>query len=227
MDIIRIENDNDLRILLKDPQFLKYFDFLIEKNKITNLTNIVEKTEVYDKHFYDSVVLSKFLDLKNKSFLDIGSGAGFPSIPLKIINDSLAVTIVDSLNKRINFLKELTKVLALENIELIHGRVEEMDKTKLFNVVTARAVARLNVLSEMSLPYVKNNGYFIAFKSIHYLDELEEAKKGITLLGGKIEKVVEYEINKEIRHVLIFIRKVKDTPSKYPRIFSKIKSSPL
>lgn len=227
MNLVKIKNDKNLRELLKNPKFSQYFDFLIEKNKVTNLTNIVEETEVYDKHFYDSVVLSQFVDLNEKSILDIGSGAGFPSIPLKIINDSLQVTIIDSLNKRINFLKDLMPVLELNNVELIHGRVEETDKSRLFDIVTARAVARLNILAELSLPYVKHNGYFVAFKSIHYQEELDEAKKAITVLGGKVEQVVEYEINKEIRHVLIFIKKVKNTPNKYPRIFSKIKSSPL
>ena len=219
--------DKDLNQLLDNPKFIEYYEKLIETNKITNLTRIIDLNSVYYKHFYDSIVLTKYLDITNKTLLDVGAWARFPSIPLKIINDSVKVTIIDSLHKRIKFLSELTDVLLLENVNLIHGRAEELPKTKKFDIVTSRAVARLNILVELTLPFVKTGGYFVAYKSINYEVELEEAKNGITLLGGKIEKVMEYNINKDEKRILIFIKKIKTTNSKYPRMYSKIKKTPL
>jgi len=212
---------------LNNPLFKKYYDFLIEKNKVMNLTNITLEHEVKEKHFYDSIILSSIIDLDNKRILDIGAGAGFPSIPLKIINNNLLVTIIDGLNKRIQFLDDLTKLLNLQEVKLIHGRAEELDKNNQFDLVTARAVARLNILQELALPYVKLGGYFVAYKSINYQQELDEAEAGIIKLGGLLEKVIIYEINNEISHAIILIKKVKKTPSIYPRSFAKIKKSPL
>jgi 16S rRNA (guanine527-N7)-methyltransferase len=222
-----IKSDQELLGLLKDPKFSIYYENLISKNQVMNLTNITEKTEVYEKHFYDSIILSKVFDLKNKSLLDIGAGAGFPSLPLKIVEPNLSVTIIDSLNKRINFLQELTQKLAISDVLLIHGRAEEMDKTNLYDLVTARAVAKLNILSELALPFVKLNGFFVAYKSIKYEEELQEAISAITKLGGKLENIYVYNINSEIKHTLIVIKKVKTTPTIYPRNFGKIKKSSL
>ena len=227
MDNTMLKFDNFLWDYLKKDSYKIYYQFLIEKNKVMNLTNITEEKDVYEKHFYDSVILQKAIDIKNKSLLDVGSGAGFPSLPLKLYDDSLKVTIVDSLNKRILFLKELVEKLDLKNIELIHSRAEDLEAKEAYDIVTARAVARLNILLEMTLPFVKLNGYFVAFKSINYEDELKEANNAIDILGGRIEKIVVYEINKELSHVLIIIKKVKRTDKIYPRSFGKIKNNPL
>lgn len=222
-----IKSNQELLGLLNNPKFSIYYEDLIAKNQVMNLTNITEKKEVYDKHFYDSIILSHMFHLKNKSLLDIGAGAGFPSLPLKIVEPNLMVTIIDGLNKRINFLQELTKKLAILDITLIHGRAEEMDKNILYDFVTARAVAKLNILVELALPFIKLNGYFIAYKSINYHEELEEAQTGIIKLGGKLNNIYIYDVNEEIKHALIVIKKVKVTPSIYPRSYGKIKKSPL
>ncbi|OQX93649.1 MAG: 16S rRNA (guanine(527)-N(7))-methyltransferase RsmG [Tenericutes bacterium 4572_104] len=219
--------DNSLNKLLYNPKFNKYYKTLIEANKKTNLTRITDETEVYYKHFYDSIILSKWFDLSNKTLLDIGAGAGFPSIPLKIIEPSLSITIVDSLNKRIIFLKELIEQLNFKDIKLIHGRAEEYPYRNHFDLVTSRAVAKLNILIELTLPFVRVGGYFIAYKSIRYKEELEEATTGIKKLGGEIEAIKEYSISKDEMHVLILIKKINPTSSNYPRIYGKIKKNPL
>lgn len=219
--------DQTLWDMLKNPSFSLYFRELIAKNKVMNLTNIIDESDVYEKHFYDSIILKKVFDLKDKTLLDIGAGAGFPSLPLKIIEPKLNVVVVDSLNKRIEFLRSMRNLLAIDNYELKHQRAEELDKLELYDLVTARAVARLNILSELSLPYVKLNGYFIAYKSINYQEELLEAKNAINTLGGKLEKIIIYEINNDLKHALLLIKKIKATPDIYPRVYAKIKKSPL
>ncbi len=225
MDIIEI--DILLKNRLDDIKFKLYYDYLIERNQHINLTNITSFEDVYEKHFYDSVFISTVIDLQDKTLLDIGAGAGFPSIPNRIIENSLKVTIVDGLSKRINFLKELCEILDISNVSLIHGRAEELSKKEAFDIVTARAVAKLNVLSEIALPFVKKNGYFAAFKSINFESELQEANRAISILGGEVEKVFLYKINEEIIHSLILIKKIKSTPNIYPRAFAKIKKTPL
>jgi len=224
---LRRDLDNSINELLKNNKFNIYYEYLIAENEHTNLTRIVDENEVYYKHFYDSIILSKYIDLKNKKFLDVGAGAGFPSIPLKIIEDSLNITIVDSLNKRIKFLTRLTDELDLNHIILVHGRAEEMAKKHHFDIVTSRAVARLNILAELTIPFVKIGGYFIAYKSINYKEELDEAANSIKVLGGEIERVEHYNISKDEVRVLIFIKKVKATQKGYPRQFGKIKKQPL
>ncbi len=223
----REDLDQHLNRLLENPKFNQYFELLMEANKITNLTRITDIDSVYYKHFYDSIVLSKYLDLKNKRLLDVGAGAGFPSIPLKIIESGLDVTIVDSLNKRILFLETLIDALSLKGVTLIHGRAEELSKKNKYDIVTSRAVAKLNILAEITIPFVKVGGYFVAFKSIHSQDELLEAKNAIEVLGGVLEAVEEYRINHDETRVLIIIKKIKDTKPIYPRIFGKIKNNPL
>jgi len=227
MNLTYLEFNQELWGLLNNPNFKLYFQELIQKNKVMNLTNIIEEKSVYEKHFYDSIILSLVLDIKNKTILDIGAGAGFPSLPLKLIEPSLEVTIIDSLNKRINFLYELTRSFQLDKLTLIHGRAEEMNMEVLYDLVTARAVAKLNILVELALPFVKLGGYFVAYKSLAYKEELEEAISAIKTLGGEVEKIIEYEINHELHHVLILIKKQKPTPKIYPRSFGKIKKSPL
>jgi 16S rRNA (guanine527-N7)-methyltransferase len=196
-----------------------------------NLTAITEKEDVYRKHFLDSLEIVRALDQKDAYTLcDVGSGAGFPSIPLAIVDSNVNVTIIDALNKRIKFLNELTNKLGLNNVNALHKRAEDYVKEvgASFDVVTARAVARLNVLVELCLPLVKVGGKFIAMKGSSGQDELEEAKKGINILGGKIIDVIDVVLpDEEEKRQLIIIYKEKETPKKYPRSFAKIKERPL
>ena len=223
-----------LNIELSDEassRFDLYYKRLIAVNEVMNLTAITEEQEVYNKHFLDSLMIVKALDL-NKEFTlcDVGSGAGFPSIPLSIISDNAKVTIIDALNKRIKFLNDLILELSLKNVIALHERAEDFAKTKreFFDVTTARAVARLNILSELCLPLTKVGGYFIAMKGQGGNEEIKEATKGIEILGGHIEKVISLELpdNAGARDIII-IKKIKETPKKYPRAFAKIKERPL
>ncbi|AYW46355.1 16S rRNA (guanine(527)-N(7))-methyltransferase RsmG [Tetragenococcus koreensis] len=204
-------------------QFERYYQLLVEWNQKINLTAITDKNEVYLKHFYDSVALAFSVDLDKKaSICDIGSGAGFPSIPLKIIFPELKVTIVDSLNKRINFLRTLITELDLNQVALFHDRAEtfgqKIDHRASYDYVVARAVARLNVLCELCLPLVKKNGYFYALKAAKSQEELNEAKGSMAILGGKFieDKQIYLPNTDDQRHVLV-IEKKKETPKKYPR----------
>ncbi|WP_270789675.1 16S rRNA (guanine(527)-N(7))-methyltransferase RsmG [Enterococcus diestrammenae] len=219
----RLEADG---IVLDDgqmAQFAEYFRLLVEWNEKMNLTAITEEKEVYLKHFYDSVMLALAVKLDPAAAIcDVGSGAGFPSIPLKIVFPELTVTIVDSLNKRITFLTQLTEALGLENVHLYHDRAEAFGQNKAFresfDYVTARAVARLNVLAELCLPLVKKEGFFLALKAAKSDEELAEAKPAIATLGGKFieEKVMSLPVAGDQRHFLV-IQKKKETPKKYPR----------
>ena len=207
--------------------FNNYYNDLIEKNKVINLTAITEKNEVYIKHFIDSVLSLKNIK-DNSKLLDVGSGAGFPGIPLKILNNTLDITLLDSLNKRVNFLNEEIEKLGLSNIKAVHGRAEDYINVsrETFDYVVSRAVARLNTLLEYCLPYVKLGGYFIAYKSMDTDEEIDESKNALNILGGKIEKVDKINLEGNDR-TLIYIKKVKNTPNKYPRGQNKPKSLPL
>jgi 16S rRNA (guanine527-N7)-methyltransferase len=204
-------------------QFERYFETLVEWNEKMNLTAITDKAEVYLKHFYDSITASFYFDFtKPFHMCDVGAGAGFPSIPLKIVFPQIEVTIVDSLNKRISFLNHLANVLELENVHFIHDRAETFGVNpafrESFDVVTARAVARMSVLSELCIPLVKVGGHFIAMKAAHANDELANGKKAITTLGGRLEEMFTFTLPMEEseRNILI-IKKEKQTPKKYPR----------
>ncbi|MDE6584333.1 MAG: 16S rRNA (guanine(527)-N(7))-methyltransferase RsmG [Anaeroplasmataceae bacterium] len=214
-----------------EEQFKEYFAFLVEKNQVMNLTAITEEEEVYRKHFLDSLELLQVLkDMPKYTLCDVGSGAGFPSIPLAIVHDQVEVTIIDALNKRIGFLKELVQKLDLNNVEAIHSRAEDYAKIKResFDVVTARAVARLNVLSELCLPLTKVGGLFLAMKGSSGEEELRESKKAIELLGGSILKTISFTLpDEQEQRQIIVIKKIKPTPVKYPRSFSKIKERAL
>ena len=206
-------------------QFKLYFKMLIEVNEHVNLTRITEEDEVYLKHFYDSITPlftfgAVFKD--GATLCDVGAGAGFPSIPLKILKPGLKVTIVDSLQKRLNFLKDLISELGLTDVELVHGRAEDVGQNKLyrerFDIVTARAVARMSVLSEYCLPLVKKGGYFVALKGPKAEDELDDGKKALEVLGGKLIKDEELTLPaSEEERTLVLVQKVKSTPKKYPR----------
>lgn len=206
-------------------QFIIYYETLIEWNSKINLTSITEFNDVFIKHFYDSLCLVKGVELNKQTLLDVGSGAGFPSIPLKIIYEELDITIIDSLNKRIKFLEVLIDKLNIE-ANLIHGRAEEHKNKNYYDLVTARAVSNLRILNELCIPFVKKDGLFIALKGSNYLEELNNSKKGIKVLGGEISKVIQYDVLGDGRS-LIIINKVNETNIKYPRIYGKIKSSPL
>jgi 16S rRNA (guanine527-N7)-methyltransferase len=212
-------------------KFDAYYKRLVAVNEVMNLTAITEHDEVYNKHFLDSLMIVRALELsKEFTLCDVGSGAGFPSIPLAIVSSNAKVTIIDALNKRIKFLNDLVGELGLTNVLALHQSAEDFAKEKResFDYVTARAVARLNVLSGLCLPLVRVGGSFIAMKGQGGKDELEEAKKAIDTLGGKLEKVISLELpdNAGARDILI-IKKIKETPKKYPRAFAKIKERPL
>ena len=215
-------------------QFDDYLRLLQEWNEKINLTAITEKEEVYLKHFYDSITAGLYVDFNKgvQSLCDVGAGAGFPSIPLKIIFPQLEVTIVDSLNKRIQFLTTLAETLALEGVHFYHDRAETFGQNKQFresfDFVTARAVARMSVLAELCLPLVKKGGIFIALKASNSDQEMQESQKAITTLGGKIREDFIFELPKEAgeRHILL-IDKKKETHKKYPRKPGTPNKSPL
>nr|WP_263323989.1 16S rRNA (guanine(527)-N(7))-methyltransferase RsmG [Neobacillus sp. Marseille-Q6967] len=204
-------------------QYDTYYQTLVEWNEKMNLTAITEKGDVYLKHFFDSISAAFYFDFtKPVRLCDVGAGAGFPSIPLKIAFPQLEVTIVDSLNKRISFLNHLAAVLKLENVHFIHDRAETFgvnpNHRESYDIVTARAVARMSVLSELCLPLVKVGGHFIAMKAAHANDELAVGKKAITMLGGSIEETFTFTLPiEESERNIIVIKKEKQTPKKYPR----------
>jgi 16S rRNA (guanine527-N7)-methyltransferase len=204
-------------------QFETYYHLLVEWNERMNLTAITDKEEVYLKHFYDSISAAFYYDLsKPYTLCDVGAGAGFPSIPLKICYPELHVSIVDSLNKRISFLEHLSSSLKLGNVSFYHDRAETFGQKQehrgSYDIVTARAVARMSVLSELCLPLVKKDGAFIAMKASSTKDELDAGNKAITILGGKVEKINHFllPVENSERNIII-IKKVKPTPNKYPR----------
>ena len=204
-------------------QFLTYYEMLVEKNKVMNLTAITEKEEVIDKHFIDSISLNKAMDVtKPLKILDLGTGAGFPGIPLKIAYPNLELTLLDSLNKRIKFLDEVIEALSLEGIVTIHGRAEDYAKQasyrEQFDICVSRAVANLATLSEYCLPYVKEGGCFISYKSGSVEEELDQSKKAIFELGGKVKEVIAFTLPEtDIERTFVVIEKVRKTPKKYPR----------
>ena len=206
-------------------QFATYYNKLIEFNKKVNLTRITDKNEVYLKHFFDSITpLLEFSDLfkGEKSLCDVGAGAGFPSLPIKILYPDLSITIVDSLGKRLKFLDELVSDLSLDKVTLVHSRAEDAGQNKnlreKFDLVTGRAVARMSVLSEYCLPLAKVDGYLVALKGPKAQDELAEAKNAIEVLGGSVKEVKELTLpDTDDERTLIVVKKVKATPKKYPR----------
>ena len=200
-------------------KFYKYMNMLIEWNEKINLTAIIEPNEIILKHFIDSLTIYK--DIPNKSsVVDVGTGAGFPGIPLAIMNESLKITLVDSLNKRLIFLQEVKNELNLKNVELVHARAEEFGQKyrEKFDISTSRAVANLSTLSEYLIPLVKENGKIICMKASEAEEEIEQAKKAISVLGGTIKNVETFDLpQSDIGRTIITIEKIKHTPTKYPR----------
>ncbi|MBQ6282982.1 MAG: 16S rRNA (guanine(527)-N(7))-methyltransferase RsmG [Bacilli bacterium] len=210
-------------------QLDKYYNLLLEWNSKINLTRIIEEKEVYLKHFYDSITLIKAIDLNNSlTICDVGTGAGFPGIVLKIVFPNLNITLVDALNKRIEFLKLVINELKLKNIEAIHDRAENFirNNRNKYDLITCRAVSKLNIISELCIPGVKVNGYFIPMKA--NIDEEIQNLEFLNKLDSKLEKIVSFNLPVEnsIRNLLV-IKKIKDTNSIYPRNYDKIIKRPL
>lgn len=244
---------DELNILLTENQlcqFINYYELLVEWNQVMNLTAITDFDEVLKKHFIDSLSLIKAYSVNSKmnseispelcssilqsdiSIIDVGTGAGFPGVPLKIAFPELKITLLDSLNKRINFLNTVIEELGLEDIETIHGRAEDFSKKGMlrekFDLCVSRAVANLSTLSEYCLPYVKVGGKFISYKSEKITEEIVSAKKAVSVLGGKIENQIEFTIpNSDIYRNLVVINKSKKTPEKYPRKAGTPAKSPI
>ena len=211
-------------------KFKIYYEYLIEYNKHTNLTSITTKEDVYLKHFYDSCLLTKTIDFNNiDTMLDIGCGAGFPGIVIKILFPNIKLTLLDSNNKKTKFCESLSTLLELDNVEIVNKRAEEyiIEKREYFDIVSARAVKNLPVLIELSIPYVKQNGYFIAMKS-DYEEELNNSKNGIKVLGAEYIKTININLpnNTGIRN-FILIKKINKTNPKYPRNYNQIIKKPL
>lgn len=223
----QFEKDMDaLGVFLTEKQidqFMKYYELLIEKNKVMNLTAITEYEDVLKKHFVDSVSIVKAMDLScGMSVIDVGTGAGFPGLALKLAFPELKVTLLDSLNKRIQFLNEVIEKIGVDGVETIHGRAEDFAKPgklrEKYDLCVSRAVANLSTLCEYCLPFVKVGGFFISYKSEKISEELAEAKKAVSVLGGNVEKQVEFMLpDTDSYRNLVLIRKEKETPTKYPR----------
>ena len=215
---------------LAADRFYQYYDHLETCNKVMNLTAITGETDVAQLHFLDCAAMLTAADFRTARVIDVGTGAGFPGLPIKIAEPSAEVTLLDSLNKRIEFLKETCAALGLDDVTCIHARAEEAPKDyrEGFDFAVSRAVARLNVLCELCLPFVKIGGAFLAMKGPDCSDEIQEAQKAIRTLGGTEVKVHHYTIpGTDISHSIVEVRKGKPTPPKYPRRFAKIKQQPL
>ena len=209
---------------------MQYADALLETNKVMNLTAITDPADVATLHFLDSAALMKLADFSGKRVVDVGTGAGFPGMPLRIREPSIRLTLLDSLGKRIHFLQGVCDQLGFADVACVHARAEEFaaQHRESFDIATSRAVASLPLLAELSLPLVKVGGYFLPMKAVDSDEELSSAARAISILGGRLKEVKDYRIpGTEVTHRLVVIEKVKPSPAKYPRAFAKIKKAPL
>ncbi len=227
---------NRIGITLEENQYnqiYKYYDLLMEWNKVMNLTAITDEIEFANKHIYDSVLVQSVFDMNQvNSIIDVGTGAGLPGIPLKIIFPHLRMTLLDSLNKRINFLNQVIQELNLDYMETVHGRAEDFGRDpayrESFDCCVSRAVSDLSILSEYCIPFVHENGHFIAYKSADTDTEIEKARNPISILGGSIKGIEEVELQgQNVIRRFVLINKLSSTPSKYPRKAGKPQKSPL
>ena len=212
------------------PLLERFSALLLEKNQVMNLTAITEPDAVAQLHLLDSAAVLQFVDLTDKTVVDVGTGAGFPGMPLRILKDDFDLTLLDSLGKRVNWLSEVCDELQLKRVQCVHARAEEFaaQHREEYDLAVSRAVAQLNVLAELCLPLIRVGGQFVAMKSVDTEDEIAAAKDAIKSLGGRIVKIEDYTIpTSDVVHRLVFIEKVSPTPRAYPRAFARIKKSPL
>ncbi len=218
---------------IKYNKFMLYKDLLKEWNEKINLTAITEDEDIVKKHFIDCIKAFKFEGFNTAdSIIDVGTGAGFPGVPISIMKEDCNVLLMDSLNKRVNFLNEVISKLDLQKVQAVHGRAEEMSRTgkyrEKYDIATSRAVANMCVLSEICIPYVKVGGYFVAMKGPNIEEELKESKNAISTLGGKLIDVIKVEIeDSDLNHNLVVVQKVKSTPNTFPRKYGSISKKPL
>ena len=212
------------------PRLRRFSELLLEKNKVMNLTAITEERDVATLHLLDSAAMLTMADFSGKKVVDVGTGAGFPGMPMRIVMEDFSLTLLDSLGKRIDFLKDCCRDLGFGDVECVHARAEEFAAShrESYDFAVSRAVANLSVLSELALPLVKVGGQFLAMKSVDSEEEISAAKSAIKTLGGKISRVEDYTIpGTDVTHRVVVIDKVSPTPAKYPRAFAKIKKQPL
>ncbi|MGM9662809.1 MAG: 16S rRNA (guanine(527)-N(7))-methyltransferase RsmG [Oscillospiraceae bacterium] len=212
------------------PRLRRFSELLLEKNKVMNLTAITEEADVATLHLLDSLSLLRIADFGSKTVVDVGTGAGFPGMPLRLVREDFSLTLLDSLGKRIDFLRDCCAELGLPDVACVHARAEEFaaDHREQFDLAVSRAVANLSVLSELALPLVKVGGQFLAMKSVDSDGEIRAAERAVATLGGRVAAREDYVIpGTEVTHRVVVIEKVSPTPAKYPRAFAKIKKQPL
>lgn len=227
------EYSSSIKVVLSEEQkemFYNYMNILLEWNQKINLTTITKPEDIIIKHFIDSLTVLKYIKNEKINIIDIGTGAGFPGIPIKIANDLNNITLLDSLNKRIVFLQNVINELKLKDIVAVHSRAEEyikLEKREIYDIVVSRAVANMSTLLEYLLPYVKINGICICMKGPNIEEELENSKKALSILGGKIVNIDNFELPDGSKRNIIIVKKIKNTPMKYPRINNKPLKEPI
>lgn len=227
------EYSSSIKVVLSEEQkemFYNYMNILLEWNQKINLTTITKPEDIIIKHFIDSLTVLKYIKNEKINIIDIGTGAGFPGIPIKIANDLNNITLLDSLNKRIVFLQNVINELKLKDIVAVHSRAEEyikLEKREIYDIAVSRAVANMSTLLEYLLPYVKINGICICMKGPNIEEELENSKKALSILGGKIVNIDNFELPDGSKRNIIIVKKIKNTPMKYPRINNKPLKEPI
>lgn len=227
------EYSSSIKVMLSEEQkvmFYNYMNILLEWNQKINLTTITKPEDIIIKHFIDSLTVLKYIKNEKINIIDIGTGAGFPGIPIKIVNDLNNITLLDSLNKRIVFLQNVINELKLKDIVAVHSRAEEyikLEKREIYDIAVSRAVANMSTLLEYLLPYVKINGICICMKGPNIEEELENSKKALSILGGKVVNIDNFELPDGSKRNIIIVKKIKNTPMKYPRINNKPLKEPI